>query len=87
MILDHDIALHFNMHKQFVGKPSLSQEDEGEKKNSPEKQRGGERIKNRNLSSLGLFLPSRHFVACEKMCCIFEVLGHVTKEGFMNQRI
>lgn len=70
--------MRFSMHKQFVGKLTLQprSSEVGGENNSPERQRRErERIKNRNLSSLGPFLPSRHFVACEKMCCIFEASG------------
>lgn len=39
----------------------------------------------KDLESFLASIPSRLFVACQKMCFILEVLCHVTKGGFMNQ--
>jgi len=47
---------------------------------------GGRWAASWNLSSLNpVFLALGHSVAGKNMCCIFEVLDHVTEAGFVNQ--
>jgi len=61
---------------------------EWEREREREKERGKERgwAASWNLSFLDPVFPSfGHSVAGKKMCCIFEVLDHVTKAGFVNQ--